>query len=123
MKAFFKTKGFKWLAAVFIVAVSTVVILCYHFFFSMNSLPDGTLIGTYKSDFSACAVKLYRCDGGATVDYSIRGEVIYENGKRKNIYWSYHESEATARWLDKETVSINGRMLNIYHDSYDFRRE
>lgn len=89
---------------------------------SMSHLPEGELIGVYDSEFSECTVNIYRCNGGATVDYSIRGEVIYKNDKTKNIYWAYHEQDADVKWIDDQTVCINGRTLNIYNDIYDWRK-
>lgn len=89
----------------------------------MSRLPEGELLGEYPSFSAVCSVNIYRCSAGATVADSVRGEVVFENGKRKTIYWAYHESKADVQWLDGETVSINGRILNIYHDKYDWRRE
>ncbi len=106
---------------VLLVAVSSL--LYYHYFVSMRSLPEGTLIATYKESECDSEINIYRCSAGATVDCSIRGEVVFKDSKKKNIYWSYHESDADVEWLDSETVTINGRVLNVHHDKYDFRRE
>lgn len=97
--------------------------LYVRYFVSMSALPEGELIGEYPSTVSDCSVRFYRCTAGATVDDSVRGEVVFQNGKTKTVYWAYHESEADVQWLDGETVSINGRILNIYRDQYDWRRE
>lgn len=116
-------KGLKFLLAVLICIVVFSGGLYYHFFVSMSALPPGELIGEYMSSSSDCSVRIYRCPAGATVADSIRGEIVFENGKTKTVYWAYRESEADVRWLDGETVSINGRILNIYRDKYDWRRE
>lgn len=116
-------KGLKILFGVLICIVMFSGALYYHFFVSMSSLPTGELIGEYTSSSSDCSVRIYRCRVGATVADAVRGEAVFENGKRKNIYWQYRESDAAVRWIDSETVSINGRILNIYHDKYDWRRE
>ncbi len=81
---------------------------------------------SYPSPASDLAINIYLCNGGATVDYSIRGELVIRqdgNESRKNIYWGYHEEEASVEWLDETTVVINGRTLNVLEDVYDFRRE
>lgn len=116
----------KGLAILFTVVVSIVMlsgVLYYRCFVSMSALPEGEPIGEYPNTFSDCSVRLYRCSAGATVDDAVRGEVVFQNGKTKTVYWAYHESEADVQWLDGETVSINGRILNIYRDKYDWRRE
>ena len=86
----------------------------------MDHLPEGELSATYDSPSAKYAVNIYLCGGGATVDFSIRGELVEGEG-RKNIYWNYHEQEAVVEWLDEETVSINGRVLNVLEDVYDYR--
>ena len=116
----------KGLTVFFAVLVCIVMLsggLYVRYFVSMSALPEGELIGEYPSSFSDCSVRLYRCSAGATVDDSVRGEVVFQNGKTKTVYWAYHESEADVQWLDGETVSINGRILNVYRDKYDWRRE
>lgn len=85
-------------------------------------LPKGELLAEYASPNEAYTLNVYLCDGGATVDYSIRGELLTrETGLRKNIYWNYHESDAVVQWTDDDTVTINGHTLNVHEDTYDFR--
>ncbi len=89
----------------------------------MDNLPEGERIGSYDSPESTYTLNIYLCNGGATTDFSIRGELVEnETDNTKNIYWSYHEQEAEVKWIDKETVVINGRTLNVTKDSYDFRK-
>jgi len=113
----------KCIAVVLVLLVAVSSILYYNYFVSMRSLPEGTLVGTYKESEYDSEINIYRCSSGATVDDAIRGEVVFKDGKKKNIYWSYHESDADVKWIDSETVSINGHVLNIHNDKYDFRRE
>lgn len=105
----------------FFALVISVVYYC--FFVSMSFLPKGVLIGSYGNDKATCEVKVYECSSGATVDDAIRGEVVFASGKKRTIYWSYHESTADVTWVDSETVNINGHVLNVYKDKYDWRRE
>ena len=90
----------------------------------MNSLPQGEKLASYSSPSEQYTVVIYLCNGGATVDYSIRGELIdHSTDIKKNIYWSYHESEAKVEWIDETTVMINNKRLNIETDIYDWRQE
>lgn len=91
---------------------------------AMNNLPTGEFIKSYDSPTSNYTINIYLCNGGATTDYSIRGELVENhNMSKKNIYWSYHEQEANVEWVDEQTVVINGRNLNVLKDIYDFRKE
>ncbi|MGG0509425.1 DUF5412 domain-containing protein [Priestia megaterium] len=98
--------------------------LIYHFFFSMNNLPEGELIKKETSPNNTYTVELYRANGGATTSYTLRGEVINNKNKEsKNIYWGYDEDKATVSWKNDRTVTINGHTLDVEKDKYDFRRE
>ncbi|WP_312107602.1 DUF5412 family protein, partial [Lachnoclostridium sp.] len=43
--------------------------------------------------------------------------------KTKNVYWNYREDTAKIVWKDNDTVIINGHMLHVPEDTYDFRNE
>lgn len=92
---------------------------------SMDNLPKGELKKTVKSPNRKYEVRLYLCDGGATTDYAVRGEIIDEKKKQepRTIYWNYHCEDFNATWIDNETVKINGKKLNIFKDKYDWRDE
>ena len=90
----------------------------------MNNLPKTELLGKYDSPDSKHTINIYLGNGHATVDFSIVGELVDNSTKRiKNIYFAYHEYEATVKWIDNETVIINDHKLNIYKDKYDWRKE
>jgi hypothetical protein len=103
-----------------IIAIVVVIIFvgC-----NMNNLPEGELKNTVKSPNGKYMVNLYLCDGGATTDYAVRGEIVYSEKEKKTIYWNYHCEETEASWLDNENVIINGIELNIFEDEYDWREE
>ena len=91
---------------------------------SCTKLPEGKLIKSSLSPTQRYRVNAYLADGGATTDFAVRCEVVNEHtGKIRNIYWNYHESDAELLWVDDETISINGIILNVITDMYDFRRE
>ena len=102
----------------------------YHFFFSMNSLPEGEYVRESTSPKGTYTVKLYETSPALSAG-GLRGEVICnETGKKKNIYWEYNRylfeagiAEYEIVWENGETVIINGKKLNVKKDTYDFRRK
>jgi hypothetical protein len=58
-----------------------------------NGLPKGDFLDSYPSPSHKYSINIYLVNGGATVDYAIRGELSYSNifKKSKSIYWNYHE--------------------------------
>jgi hypothetical protein len=77
-----------------------------------SSSPDGTY-----------TVTAYLNNGGATTSYAVLGTLANNaNGKVKNIYWEYRCEKAEMEWLNDETIRINGIVLNVKKDIYDFRR-
>ena len=118
----------------FLVVVGGVFLLIgggiYHFFFSMNSLPQGEYVCESTSPKRTYTVKLYIVSDALSVD-ATRGEVTNnKTGKKKNIYWEYERNlyeagimEDTITWENDETVVINRKRLNVKKDTYDWRRE
>lgn len=96
----------------------------YWAFFDMNRLPHGDLISEVRSPDGTWTFKAFLCSPGATVDDSVRGELIFnkENRKPKNIYWNYHQSAAAIKCIDKNTIDINGHVLNVPDETFDYRR-
>lgn len=116
---------------VLVAFLSTAVIVAgaagffiYEMFFSTGRLPEGELIGESMSPDGTYLIKVYRTNGGATVSYAIRAELHFlkQNRKPKNIYWNYREDDADIVWHGDGKVEINGHVLNLPHDVYDFRR-
>lgn len=105
-----------------ILIVVGVAVIFYYLFISMSNLPKGELISTVQCDSCGKTLNVYLVNGGATTDYSIRGEIVYNNGYHKNIYWSYHESNADVSWVSCDEININGHVLNVCKDRYDWRR-
>ncbi len=83
----------------------------------MLDLPIGEHLENLDSPTGEYTLRSYRYSGGATVDWTLRVEVLNnETNKKYNIYWVYHEKDAEMKWLDEETVEINGTKLNIFKD-------
>lgn len=85
----------------------------------MYHLPKGDYISSLDSPNKCYTLKSYRYSGGATVDWSLRVELVNnKTNKKTNIYYKYHESEANMKWINNEYVIINGVKLNIHKDYY-----
>lgn len=113
----------KIIRSVMIVGLLLVVFFSYGIywaFFDVNRLPTGEYLTeeTYT-------LKAYLSNGGATTSYSIRGELVFNNlkGKTKNIYWNNREESASIKWLDSDTVNINGHSLDVPDEKFDFRNQ
>lgn len=88
--------------------------------FVMLNLPTGDYIDSLDSPNGDYTLKAYRYSGGATMDWSLRVEVINNRTKKKtNIYWKYHEKDVDMSWIDSENVEINEVKLNIHKDYYN----
>ena len=97
----------------------------YWAFFDMNRLPTGELLTKETSPDGKFTFKAYVINGGATSPYSIRGELTFneQSDKTKNVYWNYREDQAVINWVDNDTVTINGHILDMPKETFDFRRE
>jgi hypothetical protein len=119
------TKVMKILLA--LLAGGAVFLFClyYYFFVSLNHLPKGDLLTETVSPNGDYTLNIYLINGGATVSYAVKGEVVYhkKKDKRKNIYWQYREQTARVIWSDHHTISINGVQLDVRKDVYDYRRQ
>lgn len=90
--------------------------------FGMDHLPHGELLETVYSPDGVYKINSFLVSGNATVDFSVRCEVVENSsGKKRNIYWEYHCESACIEWIDNTTVVINGKQLNVLTDSYDWR--
>ena len=108
------------------LAVGAAIILlmmfaAWSFFLNMGSLPEGELMATSISPDGEYTVNLYLCGGNATTADSVRGEVVSE-GKKRNIYWQYKEFNFDIRWESDTEVNINGVILDVRTDTYDWRK-
>ena len=105
------------------IAIYLVFLLCSTVF-SLCSLPEGEYLETVDSPNGEYQINSYLANGGATVDYAVRCEVVNVKTKEKrNLYWDYHCEEADIEWIDNDNVKINGKELNIHTDYYDWRED
>ena len=124
------SKKDKWIIAIaLVISISAIIFMAIIVFGSDNivlvnplGLPQGEFMCGVESPNGEYTVNAYLCNGGATVAYAVRGEVVNnETGKKRNIYWDYKLKTAEIEWINNDVVSINGHVLNIHTDSYDYR--
>jgi Family of unknown function (DUF5412) len=97
----------------------------YWLFYDMGRLPEGDFLTEEPSPDGTYTVRAYVANGGATVPYSVRGELVFnkKEGKTKTIYWNDREESAHLSWKDDDTVIINGHTLDVPGDRFDFRHD
>lgn len=97
----------------------------YWLFYDMGRLPQGEFLTEETSPEGTYTVRAFVANGGATVSYAVRGELIFnkKENKVKTIYWDYREESADITWKDDDTVVINGHMLDVPGDRFDFRHD
>lgn len=105
------------------ILIPLLLVLLLILYLSNLPLPEGELIMSSVSPNGLYQVNGYRCDGGATVNWAIRAEVVtISTGKKRNIYWKYHAYDVEIKWISDELVCVNGVTLNIHSDMYDYRK-
>ena len=97
----------------------------YWAFYDMNRLPTGEYLTEATSPDGKYTIKVYLTNGGATTSYGIRAELVFneKDETTKTIYWNYDEETAMIQWLDNEKVMINGQILTIPNEKFDFRHQ
>lgn len=94
----------------------------YWLFFDWSRFKQ-ELIAESTSPDGTYTVNAYVSDGGATTSYTVLGELMFnkENKKSMKIYWQYRENAADITWVDDDTVKINGVILDVPNETYDYR--
>lgn len=97
----------------------------YWAFFDMNRLPMGEYLTEESSPDGKYTLKAYVANGGATTSYTVRGELVFnqKTKKTKTVYWNHKEDGADIKWLDNDSVKINGHFLDVPKDKFDFRHQ
>jgi hypothetical protein len=124
-----KKRIFKEVLTIFfivgLIVAAFVAYGVYWMFYDMSRLPQGEFLTEETSPDGTYTLKAYVTNGGATVSYAVRGELVFngKGDKTKNIYWKYREETADITWKDDDTVVINGLTLDVPGDSFDFRHD
>ena len=97
--------------------------LVYYYFYDMGRLPKGTFQNSYDSPNGSYTLNIYLCEGTLSAP-AIRGELNYnfKNKKNRNIYWNYDLDNVHVYWKTDDIVVIDGIILDVTSDVYDFRR-
>lgn len=100
-----------------------ILILYFHFFISMNNLPEGKYLLSSTSPEGRYQLNVYISETSLSAP-AIRGELEdLETRKKRNIYWDYRQETADIEWIGQNTISINGHEFNYLTDIYDWRRD
>lgn len=120
-----RNKKVRTLIIALILLFSIVGYGVYWSFYDINRLPEGDFLTEETSPDGKYTLRAYVANGGATTDFSIRGELIFneKKNKTKNIYWNYKEDSVKIIWEDNDTVVINGQRLNLPHEKFDWRKQ
>lgn len=94
----------------------------YWVFFDWSRFKD-ELINQSTSPNGTYTINAYLYNGGATVSYTVLGELVFnkENKRSKKIYWQYREENVQIEWIDDNTVRINNVQLELPNETYDYR--
>jgi hypothetical protein len=97
----------------------------YWLMYDLDRLPRGEFLTEEISPSGTYTLKAYVTNGGATVSYAVRGELVFneKEGKSETIYWNYREETADIIWTDDDTVIINGQKLDVPGDIFDYRHQ
>lgn len=111
------------LTLVIILVVLSLYFLADYFLFNINAVKPGEYITQTVSPDGRYIIYTYLNNGGATTDYATLCVLEDSQSKEKrNIYWEYHCDTAEIKWIDNDTVNINGVILNdVTKDKYDYR--
>ena len=104
----------------------------YYLFFSMSRLPQGEFVCESTSPSGTYTVRIYN-NSSALSSSGYRGEVTNNlTGRTRNIYWEYARNLSNRgrggiriediSWADDHTVIIDGKVLDVRKDIYDWRR-
>ncbi|WP_035179159.1 DUF5412 family protein [Alkalihalobacterium bogoriense] len=120
------------------VILSGFLLILFIFFYGVNKMFFSTdlsnINGTFElqesidSPDGTFTANVYLVNAHSTVKYSLAVGIDSNNEKfpelnDKIIYWHYPESEYDVEWLDDETIIINGTHLNIFKDTYHWRKD
>lgn len=106
----------------FIIIV--LLILCVSLYIKktcyMDDLPQGILKNTYYFSNGKYTLNTYLYSPGALVNFSLRVEAIdNETNNKRNIYWSFDETNDNVEWVSEEKVIINGKKINLIDGWYN----
>lgn len=107
-----------------IAALALLAYGIYWAFFDIRHIAGQELLREVPSPNGGSTLAIYLNNGGATTGYAVLGTVKdHQTGRTRNIYWQAPCADASVQWLDADTVSINGVVLDVWKDAYDYRND
>ena len=121
-------KKYKKLLITILIIIATIVggvaYVINWAFFDIQRINGQDYLNQSTSPKGTYTVTAYLNNGGATTSYAVLGTLKNnKKGKIKNIYWQYRCEKAEMKWLNDETIKINGIELNVKNQVYDYRRK
>ncbi|MEC2078270.1 DUF5412 domain-containing protein [Metabacillus fastidiosus] len=121
-----KKKTYKKTLKVFLILgllFSGIITYGVYWVFSDWSRFKDELINQSSSPNGTYTINAYVSNGGATVSYTVLGELVFnkERKRSKKIYWQYREENAKIEWINDNTVIINNVQLELPNETYDYR--
>lgn len=110
----------------FIIFVAFILIGSIFLLSSCGFLTSEENISKSISPDKTYTLEAYKVNGGTTTDYSIKVYRLNDNVlfRKTLIYNKYHEYDAEIKWINNDTVSINGVILDLSKDeTYDWRND
>lgn len=112
------------LGIIIVVMVGGIAYAINWAFFNIQRINGHEYLKELTSPNGTYTITAYLNNGGATTSFSVLGTLKNnKNGKMKNIYWEYRCDKADMKWLNDDTVEINGVELSVKNEIYDYRRK
>lgn len=114
------------------IILSAALVLCivllgygiYWAFFDIQRLSGQEVIVAVDSPNGQYTATAYKNNSGATTGYAVLATVVdRDTQKSRNFYWQDDCEDAVIVWTDETTVEINGSSLDVWKDTYDYRRK
>ena len=116
-------KGFIITFIIITLTVGGVAFFINWAFYDIQRIDGQEYLDEIISPKGTYTVTAYLKNGGATTDYAVLCTTKNnKNGKTKNIYWQNRIAKADMEWLSDENIKINGIILNVKKETYDYRR-
>ncbi len=108
------------LLAMFTMVFNSVCMIADSFFYNMEDLPVGEKALTTVSPDGSFELSFYVVD--TALGSAVRGEILQNDGTRRNVYWQTSAITAAVNWVDNENVSVNGNTFNAKSGAFDSRQ-
>ena len=112
---------------IFLLSLVFIFVLLLFFgikqFFSLQNIPEGNFIKEKVSPDGKYSLRLYSIMPALSADY-LRGELFDKQNNKiiKNISYQKYYGDSIC-WLSEDIVDINGHILNIHSDEFDWRNK